>query len=152
MEQSPLTPILEFARAEQADDAFAFRFVPQTYRLRTAGGGVQHANFPWDGALLAELFRWSEADFNERMAGSPIYRIGYERWLRNLAVGLGNAPSSVAAIAARTPARRAGSASVAVSAAVDSATSPVNPNAIGTSTSLNASSRKVARWVSASTS
>ncbi len=44
-----------------------------------------------DGALLAELFRWSEADFNERMAGSPIYRIGYERWLRNLAIALGNA-------------------------------------------------------------
>ena len=55
MSQPPLTLILEFARAEQADDAFAFRFMPQTYRLRTAGGGVQQASFPWDEALLAEL-------------------------------------------------------------------------------------------------
>jgi len=44
-----------------------------------------------DGASLVELFAWEEADFSERMAGSPIRRIGYERWLRNLAVGLGNA-------------------------------------------------------------
>jgi len=57
-----------------------------------------------DGARLVELFAWSEADFHARMAGSPIYRIGYVRWLRNLAVGLGNAPTSpevLAALAAR---------------------------------------------------
>lgn len=53
-----------------------------------------------DGARLAELFRWSEADFNERMAGSPIYRIGYERWLRNLAIALGNAHSAEDVLAA----------------------------------------------------
>jgi epoxyqueuosine reductase len=47
-----------------------------------------------DAATLAELFAWSEADFDERLRGSPIRRIGYERWLRNLAVGLGNAASS----------------------------------------------------------
>jgi epoxyqueuosine reductase len=47
-----------------------------------------------DRATLVELFGWSEADFNERLRGSPIRRIGYERWLRNLAVGLGNAPTS----------------------------------------------------------
>jgi epoxyqueuosine reductase len=47
-----------------------------------------------DRASLAELFAWTEAQFAERMAGSPIRRIGYERWLRNLAVGLGNAPSA----------------------------------------------------------
>ena len=41
-----------------------------------------------------ELFGWSEAEFHERLLGSAIHRIGYERWLRNLAVGLGNAPSS----------------------------------------------------------
>ena len=45
-----------------------------------------------DAAELAELFAWSESDFRQRMAGSAIRRIGYERWLRNLAVGLGNAP------------------------------------------------------------
>ncbi|MCG1053752.1 tRNA epoxyqueuosine(34) reductase QueG [Mycetohabitans sp. B5] len=44
-----------------------------------------------DGAQLTELFSWSEQDFDTRLAGSAIRRIGYERWLRNLAVGLGNA-------------------------------------------------------------
>ena len=34
---------------------------------------------------------WSEADFNDRLAGSAIRRIGHERWLRNIAVALGNA-------------------------------------------------------------
>jgi epoxyqueuosine reductase len=47
-----------------------------------------------DRATLVELFTWTEAEFDERLQGSPIRRIGYERWLRNLAVGLGNAPSS----------------------------------------------------------
>ena len=44
-----------------------------------------------DNATLVELFAWSESDFNQKLAGSAIRRIGYERWLRNLAVGLGNA-------------------------------------------------------------
>ena len=47
-----------------------------------------------DSPRLAELFAWSENDFNERLAGSPIRRIGHERWLRNIAVALGNAPPS----------------------------------------------------------
>ena len=58
-----------------------------------------------DRASLVELFSWTEADFSARMAGSAIYRIGFERWSRNLAVALGNAPTSpgiVAALRART--------------------------------------------------
>jgi epoxyqueuosine reductase len=47
-----------------------------------------------DHATLAELFGWSAEEFDRKMQGSPIRRIGYERWLRNLAVGLGNAPKS----------------------------------------------------------
>ena len=47
-----------------------------------------------DSASLVELFAWTEAEFDERLRGSPIRRIGYERWLRNLAVGLGNALKS----------------------------------------------------------
>jgi epoxyqueuosine reductase len=43
---------------------------------------------------LLELWSWSEAQFTERHAGSAIYRIGYERWRRNLAVALGNALAS----------------------------------------------------------
>lgn len=49
-----------------------------------------------DRATLVELFSWTEEEFHSRMAGSAIHRIGYERWLRNLAVGLGNAPTTVA--------------------------------------------------------
>jgi epoxyqueuosine reductase len=51
-------------------------------------------------AKLVELFAWSEQEFDERTRGSAIRRIGYEQWLRNLAVGLGNAPSSPAVTAA----------------------------------------------------
>ena len=44
-----------------------------------------------DTISLVELFAWTEAGFLERLAGSPIRRIGHERWLRNIAVALGNA-------------------------------------------------------------
>ncbi len=44
-----------------------------------------------DHVSMIALFSWDEAEFLEKMAGSPIRRIGYLRWLRNLAVGLGNA-------------------------------------------------------------
>lgn len=53
-----------------------------------------------DSTTLVELFAWSAADFAERTAGSPIYRIGHERWLRNIAVALGNAPTTAAVLAA----------------------------------------------------
>jgi epoxyqueuosine reductase len=53
-----------------------------------------------DSAQLVELFAWSETDFNDRLAGSPIRRIGHTRWLRNIAVALGNAPASPASQAA----------------------------------------------------
>jgi epoxyqueuosine reductase len=45
-----------------------------------------------DNVGLVELFGWSEEQFLERTAGNPIRRIGHERWLRNIAVALGNAP------------------------------------------------------------
>jgi epoxyqueuosine reductase len=44
-----------------------------------------------DRATLVDLFDWSADDFDTRMQGSAIRRIGYEAWLRNLAVGMGNA-------------------------------------------------------------
>ena len=53
-----------------------------------------------DTATLAELFAWSEEEFLQRTEGSAIRRSGYERWLRNIAVALGNAPTSNATIAA----------------------------------------------------
>lgn len=53
-----------------------------------------------DDATLADLFRWTETQFDERLRGSAIRRIGFERWSRNLAVGLGNAPTSPAVVSA----------------------------------------------------
>jgi epoxyqueuosine reductase len=53
-----------------------------------------------DDVGLIELFLWDETEFNEKLVGTAIYRIGYEQWLRNLAVALGNAPKSAVAVAA----------------------------------------------------
>ena len=53
-----------------------------------------------DDTSLAELFAWTRDDFMQRMQGSAIRRIGYEQWLRNIAVALGNAPFDPAIIAA----------------------------------------------------
>ncbi|MDH3715667.1 MAG: tRNA epoxyqueuosine(34) reductase QueG [Gammaproteobacteria bacterium] len=47
-----------------------------------------------DRATLVDLFAWSEAEFASRTEGSAIRRIGYLRWLRNIAVALGNAPTT----------------------------------------------------------
>ena len=47
-----------------------------------------------DTARLVELFGWSEETFLKRLEGSPIRRIGHERWLRNIAVALGNGPAT----------------------------------------------------------
>jgi epoxyqueuosine reductase len=60
-----------------------------------------------DCATLVELFGWSERDFDERLRGSAIRRIGYERWLRNLAVGLGNALAGPGGAAPSQPVRAA---------------------------------------------
>ena len=59
------------------------------------------------GSQLVTLFGWSEEDFLRRTEGSPIRRIGHEKWLRNIAVAIGNAlrlkpdPTLIQALAAR---------------------------------------------------
>ena len=53
-----------------------------------------------DAPRLVELFAWTEAEFLERTAGSAIRRIGYVRWLRNIAIALGNGTRSVEVLAA----------------------------------------------------
>ncbi|MDD9893702.1 MAG: tRNA epoxyqueuosine(34) reductase QueG [Gammaproteobacteria bacterium] len=53
-----------------------------------------------DQVDLVELFMWDEATFEERTAGMPLRRAGYELWLRNIAVALGNAKTSDAVIQA----------------------------------------------------
>ncbi|MDG1800553.1 MAG: tRNA epoxyqueuosine(34) reductase QueG [Luminiphilus sp.] len=47
-----------------------------------------------DQADLITLFAWTEKEFEDRLQGSPIRRIGHERWLRNIAVALGNAETT----------------------------------------------------------
>jgi epoxyqueuosine reductase len=51
-----------------------------------------------DAPSLIELFAWSEEEFRARTEGSAMRRIGYEQWLRNIAVALGNAPAHFAII------------------------------------------------------
>jgi epoxyqueuosine reductase len=53
-----------------------------------------HIRHQLDDVTLLELFAWSESDFEEHMAGSAIRRIGYDQWLRNIAIALGNAIAS----------------------------------------------------------
>ena len=64
-----------------------------------------HVRHGLDDVSLVTLFAWDEATFKRNMAGSAILRIGYSQWLRNLAVGLGNAPTTpeiIAALQSRT--------------------------------------------------
>jgi epoxyqueuosine reductase len=76
------------------------------FAVRTAEAdfAVRHG---LDSARLLDLFEWIEAEFDSRMEGSAIRRIGYERWQRNLAVGLGNALAAPALPAAAREAVRA---------------------------------------------
>ena len=58
-----------------------------------------------DACTLVALFAWSREDYEARTQGMALRRLGYERWLRNIAVALGNAPGSPAvqaALASRT--------------------------------------------------
>lgn len=67
-------------------------------RLSTEGDFAPRHDL--NGADLVDLFAWSEADFLRRTEGSAIRRIGYRRWLRNIAVALGNAPTGPRVVAA----------------------------------------------------
>jgi len=53
-----------------------------------------------DDIELIDLFAWSEQTFELQTQGSPIRRIGYERWLRNIAIALGNATTTEGGVAA----------------------------------------------------
>ena len=53
-----------------------------------------------DSPRLTDLFQWTQQQFTARMSGSAIFRIGYARWLRNIAVALGNATRSDAIVTA----------------------------------------------------
>jgi epoxyqueuosine reductase len=67
---------------------------------RTASEPDFRARHGLDAPRLTELIGWTAEQFEQRMRGSAIYRIGYLRWLRNIAVALGNARSTPAVLAA----------------------------------------------------
>lgn len=56
--------------------------------------GDFHPRHRLNSQQLLEVFAWTESEFLSKTEGSAIRRIGYERWLRNIAVALGNAPTS----------------------------------------------------------
>ena len=82
------------------DVAFVQVTPPDDAGYCSLGVAVDVARHAIEQADLVALFRWDEASFLRNTEGSPIRRIGYERWLRNLAVGLGNASSSIPVIEA----------------------------------------------------
>lgn len=57
-----------------------------------------HPRHGLENTSLVALFNWDEATFLKRTEGSAIRRLGHERWLRNLAIALGNGPSEAASI------------------------------------------------------
>ena len=69
-------------------------------RFAQLGDGEFTPRHGLDSATLVELFAWTEQAFEQRLAGNPIRRIGHERWLRNIAVALGNGPATREARAA----------------------------------------------------
>ena len=79
-------------------------FCPWNKFARTTAVGDFAVRHGLDSAGLINLFEWSETEWEARTAGSALRRAGYEGWLRNVAVALGNAPADervVAALAAR---------------------------------------------------
>ncbi len=73
---------------------------PWNRYARIAGEADFGPRHQLDCTALTELFAWTQSDFETRLEGSPIRRIGYECWLRNIAVALGNAPREPAVLAA----------------------------------------------------
>lgn len=73
-------------------------FCPWNKFAEPSGEGDFSPRHGLDDADLVELFLWDEGTWLQKTEGSAIRRIGYERWLRNIAVGLGNAASTPAVV------------------------------------------------------
>ena len=69
-------------------------------RATAGAAGLRDVRNGLDDATLVDLFAWTREEFDARLEGSAIRRIGHARWLRNIAVALGNAPPSPAVVAA----------------------------------------------------
>jgi epoxyqueuosine reductase len=86
-------------------------FCPWNKFARPTRAGDFAVRHGLDSAGLIQLFAWSESEWQERTAGSALRRAGYEGWLRNIAVALGNAPAD-ARIVAALEARRADASAI----------------------------------------
>jgi epoxyqueuosine reductase len=75
-------------------------FCPWNKFAKQTGEGDFAPRHGFDNAELSELFSWSEARWLEKTTGSAIRRIGFESWLRNIAVALGNAETSSSVVEA----------------------------------------------------
>ena len=85
-------------------------YCPWNKFARATNVGDFAARHGLDDSGLVELFAWSEEEWRARTEGSALRRAGYEGWLRNIAVALGNAPADpriVAALEARADDRSA---------------------------------------------
>src|SRR5258708_29438665 len=99
--QGPIPPELRPAlgnRFYRCDDCQLV--CPWNRYARTAAHPDFKVRHGLDAPRLSELFAWNAQQFDARMSGSAIYRIGYVRWLRNIAVALGNAPGDPEVLAA----------------------------------------------------
>ncbi len=65
---------------------------PVNQQIPTTSESAFDNNYQLKSAYLTSLFRWSEKEFLTFLQGSPIRRIGYIKWRRNLSVAMGNAP------------------------------------------------------------
>jgi len=74
------------------------RLPVEQVRARGRRAGLSRRANGLDASALVDLFAWTREDSRTRLEGSAIRRIGHARWLRNIAVALGNAPTSQAVI------------------------------------------------------
>ena len=65
-------------------------------RYANIGDPAFQPKYQLDDQTLADLFRWSESEFDRKTVGSPLRRAGYVKFLENLAIGLGNSSSTKA--------------------------------------------------------
>ncbi len=99
--QGPIPPELRPALGNRIYGCDDCQLVcPWNRYARTAAHPDFKVRHGLDAPRLSELFAWNAQQFDARMSGSAIYRIGYVRWLRNIAVALGNAPGDPEVLAA----------------------------------------------------
>ena len=75
-------------------------FCPWNKFARPTDVGDFSVRHELDGAELVQLFAWSESEWHDKTEGSALRRAGYEGWLRNVAVALGNAATDAAVVGA----------------------------------------------------